>query len=226
MSNIRTSDIVFNKIEEKILSGDWKPGDKITSETQLVKELNVSRVSVREAIEKMVALNILYKRQGGGTFVNDLNPSIYLNNLIPMITLDEHNYMEILEFRLIIEVESARLCAERGSSKIIDEIGHCYEQMIEYQNDRDRFTEEDLNFHMKIAEGSGNTLVIKVNEILRGLLEYHQKSVNRRLGPSGGIKEHKFILDAIKNRDSELAGIFMKRHIERTIKDIKNINIG
>lgn len=221
MNTNRTSDLVFNKIEEKILSGEWKPGDKIASEAQLVKELNVSRVSVREAIEKMVALNLLYKRHGGGTFVNDLNPSIYLNNLIPMITLDQQNYMEILQFRLIMEVESAKLCAASCSQEIIDALEQYYIKMLESQNDGEKFTEADLNFHMKIAEGSGNSLVLKVNEILRSLLEYHQKSLYKTLGPSGGIIEHKMILDAIKSRDSELAGIYAKRHIERTIRDLQ-----
>lgn len=79
MENRRTSDIVLKKI---------------ASEPQLAKELNVSRVSVREAIEKMATLNILTKKQGKDTFVNDFTPDIYLNSLIPMITLDKDNYLD------------------------------------------------------------------------------------------------------------------------------------
>jgi len=221
MIDVRISDKVFNKIQEKIISGEWKPGMKIMSELKLAEEFHVSRVSVREAIEKMAAVNIVSKKQGGGTFVNDLKPSLYLNSLIPMITLDKDNYNDILEFRLIIESEASKLCAQRCTDGLIKEIEDCYNNMIEYQNDFEKFTEEDLNFHMKIVEGSNSPLIIKVNEILKNLLSYHQKLLYKNLGPSGGISEHKLIFEAIKNRDSELAKLFAKRHIERTIKDLE-----
>lgn len=220
----RTSDKVFNEIKEKIISGEWTKGTKIMSEPQLAKELGVSRVSVREAIEKMVALSILNKKQGEGTFVSELGANTYLNSLIPMITLEITDYLDILEFRLMVEVESARLCAIRCDESIIRDLEECYEQMIDLKDDMDKFTDRDLDFHIKIAQGSGNPLVVKVYEILRDLLSYHQKSLYKSLGPTGGIKEHRHILDALKNRDSELAAIFIRRHIERTIKDLKNLN--
>ncbi|WP_298840910.1 FadR/GntR family transcriptional regulator [Clostridium sp.] len=220
MKDTRTSDKVFNVIQEKIIRGEYKPGMKIMSELKLAQELQVSRVSVREAIEKMSAVNIVSKRQGGGTFVNDLKPSVYLNSLIPMITLGQDNYNDILEFRLIIESEASGLCAERCSDNLINEIEECYNNMIKYQDDFDRFTEEDLNFHMKIVEGSNSPLIIKVNGILKNLLRAHQKLLYNNLGPSGGLSEHKLILEAIKNRDSQLAKLFAKRHIERTIRDV------
>lgn len=223
MNNRKTSDIVFEKIEEKILSGEWTSGSKITSEPQLAKELNVSRVSVREAIEKMVALNLVTKQQGGGTFVNSIGPSIYLNELIPLITFNKLDYLDILEFRLILEVEGTKLCASKCGISIITELEKCYEDMCINKNDISNFTEKDFYFHMKIAEGSQNALLIKVTEILGGIFKYHQRSLYKVLGPNGGLEEHKLILDTIKNKDVELAGIYARRHIERTIAEIKSL---
>jgi len=223
MDNKRISDVVFNKIKNKIISGEWTPGMKIMSEPQLVKELGISRVSVREAIEKMVALNVLKKKHGGGTFVNELNASVYLNSLIPMITLEKSDYIDILQFRLMVEVESTKLCALRCDDLIIKQLEECYEEMVKEREDIDRFTEKDLEFHKIIAIGGGNSLVIRVYEILYDLLSYNQKSLYKTLGPSGGIKEHKYILDAIKNRDGELAAIFIRRHIERTISEVESL---
>ena len=71
---------VFNYVQEKILTGEWDIGDKITPEISLSKELGVSRSVVREAIKKFVALNILSRTQGGGTYVNNLTPNIYFND--------------------------------------------------------------------------------------------------------------------------------------------------
>ncbi|MDF2503996.1 FadR/GntR family transcriptional regulator [Clostridium sp.] len=224
MKDGRTSDKVLEKIEEKIFSGEWKSGQKIMSETQLAKELDVSRVSVREALEKLATLNIINKKQGGGSFVNDLSPLIYLNSLIPMLILDMDSYIDILEFRLITEPESARMCTERCSDDLIKQLEVCYENMVIHENDIKRFTEEDLKFHTKISEGTNNSLIIKVNELLRNVLKYHQKLLYENLGPKGGITEHKLILEAIKNRDSELAAIYTRRHAQRTINDLKNNN--
>ncbi|QUH31378.1 FadR/GntR family transcriptional regulator [Vallitalea guaymasensis] len=221
----RASDIVFRTIKENIISGKWVSGTKIMSETQLASELNVSRISVREAIEKLAALNILSKKQGGGTYVNDLQPSIYFNSLIPMLTLDRDNYMEILEFRLIFETQSMGLCVKRCTDDKIEELEECYHRMVKYEQDEERFTDEDLKFHMLIVEGANNSILKKVSEVLGEILRYHQKRLYKELGPGGGIKEHKMMLEAIKNRDEELATIYMRRHIERTIEDIKNTRI-
>jgi Transcriptional regulators len=221
MENSRTSDKVFNEIKNRIISGEWSSGMKIASEAQLALELEVSRVSVREAIEKLVALDVLAKKQGGGTYVNELNSSVYLNSLIPMITLDKLDYIDILQFRLMIEVESTKLCASKCDDEIVRRLENCYAEMLETKDNMDNFTERDLEFHRIIAEGSRNPLVMKIYEILRDLLSYHQKSLYKNLGPSGGVKEHKLVLDAIRNRDEELAGIYIRRHIERTIRDLQ-----
>jgi len=223
-NKVSASDLVYKTIEEKIFSGEWQPSTKITSEIQLSKDLNVSRMSVREAIEKMVALNLLTKKHGEGTYVNELTPSVYLNSLIPMITLEQVNYLEILEFRRILEVESVRLCTERADDETIQRLEGYYQDMIKYQNDPESFAVADMNFHMTVAEGAGNTIIEKVNKVLKNLLAYHQKGLYNTLGPSGGLKEHLLILNAIKERDTELSVLYMRRHIERAINELKEQN--
>lgn len=223
MDKLNASDKVYKIIEQKILSQEWTPGMKIASENKLSKELGVSRMSVREAMEKLVALNVLTKRQGEGTFINDLNPSIYLNGLIPMILLDKDNLIDILEFRSILEVDSTRLCAERCSHEDILYLEKCYEKMVKNKNNSEEFYLADYKFHMGIAKATKNTLIIKINSIMTDLLIFHQKEIHQYLGPQGGLKEHIKILDAIKNRDCELAALFMKRHIQSTLNRIRKI---
>jgi len=218
-------DKVYKTIENKILSKEWTPGMKIDSENKLAKELGVSRMSVREAMEKLVALDVLTKKQGEGTFVNDLNPSIYLNGLISMIVLNKDNLIDILEFRKIIEVESARLCAERCDEEDIKMIEKSYEDMQNYRNIPEKFYKADYKFHMAIAKGTKNSLIIKINSLMTNMLMFHQQEIHKHLGPIGGLKEHIKILEAIKNRDSELALLFMKRHIMSTLEEIRKITI-
>ncbi len=223
VKKLNTSDMVYRLIEKKILDQEWTPGTKITSENQLAQELGVSRMSVREAIEKMVALNVLTKRQGEGTFVNELSASIYLNGLIPMILLEKDNLIDILEFRKIIEVDSTRLCAENCDKETIEELEKCYQDMCDFQQESIRFANADYGFHMEIAKGTKNSLVIKINSILTDLWKYHQREINKYLGPLGGLHQHKLILEAIRDKDGELAALYMQRHIQRTLDEIRSI---
>lgn len=220
---LNASEKVYKIIEGKILNKEWTPGMKIDSENKLAKELEVSRMSVREAMEKLVALNVLTKKQGEGTFVNELTPSMYLNGLIPMILLDKDNLIDILEFRKIIEVDSARLCAERCNEEDLEALEKCYEDMVKYKDDPDNFYKADYNFHMAIAHGTKNSLIVKVNSIMTDLLMFHQKEIHQYLGPKGGIKEHIEILNAMKSRDSEIVSLLMRRHIDRTLNEIISI---
>lgn len=217
------SEIIYKSITDKIMNKEWLPGMKISSENQLSNEFSVSRMSVREAIEKLVALNVLTKKQGEGTFVNELTPSIYLNQLIPMIMLEEDNIIDILEFRKIIEIESASLCAQKCNEEIVQELEKYYEDM--YMNNTEKpevFPYADFKFHMTIAKGTGNSLLLKVNTILTDLLKFHQQVLNQSLGADDGVNGHRKILDAIKARDSELAAIFMRRHIDSAISRLKD----
>ncbi|ARE86457.1 FadR/GntR family transcriptional regulator [Clostridium formicaceticum] len=220
---VNTSEIVYRAIEEKLFNKEWTSGMKIASENQLSQELGVSRMSVREAIEKMVALNVLTKRQGEGTFVNELSPSIYLNSLVPMLLLDKDNLLDVLEFREVIEADSARFCAERCDDSTIKILEECYQVMYDNNDTSEAFANADYQFHMEIAKASKNSLIIKVNSILTDIWKFQQNEINRYLGPERGVKEHKKILDAIKERDPELAALFMKRHVARTKNDILSI---
>lgn len=215
---------VLLKIKEKILKQEWTPGMKISSENQLAKELEVSRMSVREAMEQLVALNVLVKNQGEGTFVNNLSPSIYLNSLLHMTLLERDDMLDMLEFRKILEVDSIRLCAQRCTDEDLVALEECYQNMVTYQNDPEQFYRADSAFHTAIVDGTHNSFIIKVNQILNDLLLFHQQKIHEYLGPQGGLKEHKQILEAVKNRDCEMASLFMRRHIERTIAEIQNID--
>lgn len=215
--------IVYNAIVEKILNKEWLPGMKISSENQLSQELGVSRISVREAIGKLVTEGILYKRRGEGTFVNQLTSSIQLNSLIPNIMLDVSNVLEVQEFRMIFEAGGTRLCAERCSPELIEKLQTTYDTMCKVNRISKEYAEADYEFHRLIGEGSGNSLIVKMNEILINLLKMQQVKTNEYLGPSGGLAEHKKILEAIRERDAEIAGLYMKRHLQVTMDRIKRV---
>ena len=72
---------VFQQLLSKIQSGEWKPGEKLPSENELTKAMGVSRITVREAIQKLVAINLVETYQGKGSFVKNVN------SITPTLTL-------------------------------------------------------------------------------------------------------------------------------------------
>ncbi len=217
----KNNEIVFDFLKEKIIKKYWKEGDKIYSENEISSMLGVSRNSVREAIEKMVALEVLTKKRGGGTYVNSLDQSLAFNNLVPMVSFDENSYKSVLSFRRGFETQNVELFIENSTDEDIVELEEVYKKMHEFK-EREEFSFYDAEFHNVIARGTKNPIIIKISEVLNELLIHHQKDLNKILGSENGIKEHALIMASLKKRDKELSKLYMLRHIERTIKDVES----
>lgn len=219
----RISDEIYKNIESQIVNGVLKPGDKLPSEKEYCEIWNTSRISVRQAIERLVSLGILKKFQGSGTYVCEPDSSIFMSPLLPYVIFREESIIDILEFRKIIEVGSAQKCALNCDAETFTRLENCLAEMGDHFDDSQLFAEADMEFHMEIARGSKNSLNVKINEMLRFIMRKHQINLNKMIGPSGGLKDHRDILVAIKERNPELAAHFMEKHIVRTIEDIKKL---
>ena len=78
---------VFDQLRQQILSGSWKPGDKLPSENELAAQFGVSRVTVRNALQKLSGLGLLETRFGEGSFIRGPEAGAALNQLVPMVYL-------------------------------------------------------------------------------------------------------------------------------------------
>ena len=157
----RVSDEVFEQMKNNIVSGEWAPGARIPGELELVELFQVSRVSVREAIHRLVGMGVLTIRRGEGTFVSEILPSDYFDALLPILMIERPNAIDMLEFRNIIEVESAKLAAKRANDKDIDRMAGIIKKMEDSQGDKDVFSAQDLNFHYAMAIATHNKLLSK-----------------------------------------------------------------
>jgi len=217
----RISDEVFEQMKDHIVSGEWAPGSKIPGELELVDLFKVSRVSVREAIHRLVGMGVLVIKRGEGTFVSEIIPSDYFETLLPILTIERSNVLEMLEFRNIIEVESARLASGRADEQDIQRMSNIIMKMEESQGDQQLFSTQDLNFHYALAIATHNNVIIKVNSILSDMLKKSMEEIVGLTGYEGGIYYHKKILEAIKSRDEKLSAKIMKEHIDSTMSKIK-----
>lgn len=211
------SNQVFERLKEEIISRRWLPGDKIPSENELTAMLGVSRIPIREALQRLAILGLLETRQGEGTFVKELSPGIYMNSLIPLFALDPPGTIEVLEYRRIIEVGSMELTVQKATSEDIEKLEEILTNMRKHKDDIERFAEEDLNFHLALAEITRNSVLIKINHVIKDVLKHSMTNIVHSLGTRDGLHYHKEILKAIKAKDILYALELMREHVERTI---------
>ena len=214
-SNI--SDTIFGQLKQQIISGQWKPGDKIPSENELKTLFCVSRISIREALQKLVTLGLAETRHGEGTFVRELGGDIQFNALIPMLVLDQPDIMKTLEFRKIIEVESAYLAAQRATPESAGVLENIYNRMKSDRADYKKHAFDDFSFHLQIAKMTENPIIVKVHFILKDMLSAYMEDIVATLGDTKGLYYHEKLLDAIKNKQPDLARSYMREHIDSTI---------
>ncbi|MGD1832623.1 MAG: FadR/GntR family transcriptional regulator, partial [Sphaerochaetaceae bacterium] len=96
-------------MRENIFSQQWLPGDKIPSENELSQIFNASRVSIRGAIQKLIAQGFLESKQGEGTFVRTLTIEHAFGSLMTLISLSKRNILQVLQYRKMIEVGIAEM---------------------------------------------------------------------------------------------------------------------
>jgi len=212
---------VFWQLRDQILRRTWPPGSKLPSENELARTMGVSRTSVREGIQHLVSLGILETRRGEGTFVRELSGQVSFNALIPLLILDEIDILHVLEYRRIVEQGTAALAAAHASEQDLADLEAVYDQMDQFQDNISEFARADLEFHLVLAKATGNPVLIKVNNVLRSILEVSMENIVRLLGTRDGLHYHRLIIEAVRARNAESAESIMQEHIVKTIERLK-----
>lgn len=209
------SQIVYDYIEELVISGEIKPGERLPSEAKLGDILNVSRVSVRAGIEKLSAIGLVSKKKGGGTYVNKPNNENYLSVFTPTL-LHNTDYLELLEIRRALDSLGVQLCAknitEAGTRKLLEIIDE-----METIDDANDFFQLDKKFHLLISKYSKNRFLHNVELIIWDVIQKTQRISYNKVTNQDRIEEHKAIVNAIVHKDQDLARIYTVRHLERII---------
>ena len=212
---------IYTQMKEQIINGEWKLGSKIPSENELSQQFEVSRNTIRSAIQHLKAINILTTVQGQGTFVvESLNENL-VDSFIPSMVLSKEDILEILEFRQTVEMGSVMLACKRASKKEIEQIRQSLEGMVKNRKDYKVFSLADYQFHLNIAKASGNKIFTMVMVKLEEVLYKHFVEMNRDLGPEMSLQNHEKIFKAIENSEAENAAIFMRENIEKSIKKLE-----
>lgn len=196
-----------------IVKKQFKIGDKLPNETELSTLLNVSRTTLREAVKKLVLQDIVEIKRGKGTFVKkDELDNFTLGNL------NTSDLADLLEMRLIIEPMGAYYATKRASDNEIEKIieyGEIIEQKILNNEDR---TDAEQQFHNAIAKASGNSFMEELVPIIsKAINESVILSKQYEKATELTLKDHRMIIDFMRDRNAEGAKTAMNLHIIHTI---------
>lgn len=208
---------IFEQLESMLIEGTWKPGDKIPSENELSETFGVSRMTVRQALQKMKALGLIETRSGSGSYVRQVNPDDSLQDLVPLMVLGDTSQQQVFQFREIIDAESIRIATPIATTEDLSRLEELLGKMKQSADngDGEKFSEYDLKFHMGIVEITGNPLIIRTNQILQAVLAESMNSVIEKMRFAPGLDYHEKILNAMKDKDAHLAEKLMREHIRQ-----------
>lgn len=209
------SDEIADRIIASILNGKYKFGEKLPPERDLARYLNVGRPTVREAIRALTVIGLIEVRQGEGTFVVNDHASFVAKAFGWAVLLDARTATEVAETRIAIETESAGLAATRASGEQLAELRRTLAKMRRHQTDRLRFSEADLEFHLALAQATGNAILVRLLEAIRSLLsQWITQALSRPATFETALVQHEEILAAVESGDAEGARLAMRHHLE------------
>lgn len=216
----RIADVVARDLEQRILEGSLKPGDRLPSERTLALELNISRPSLREAIQKLANKGLLVTRHGGGTVVTNRLQASFSDPWLDMLQSHPLLQTDMLEFRHMLEGEAAKLAAERATDVDLARIDAAYAE-LEKAYDSDDMTaciDTDVAFHQAIADASHNSLIGHLWASLMRVIHGHVSDnlVHLHAIPRQWDElrtQHKAIWESVRGHESENAMLRSREHI-------------
>jgi GntR family transcriptional regulator, galactonate operon transcriptional repressor len=206
---------VAQELGQRIVRGDYLPGDALSTEADLSAELQVSRTVVREALKVLAAKGLIHSRPRVGPVVQPRQVWERLDSdVLAWSTEDSEQLRTLLnnltEVRRIIEPDAARLAATRATPDELEQIAATFTAMEDTVADPGVFLTHDLAFHEAIIRASHNDLLVGLLASLRrGLVASRQVSTGalREDSPQTAharetaLELHRAVLDALRERD-------------------------
>ena len=209
------SDIIIRQIRSLITSGQLNPGDKLPPERKLAEKFGIGRSVVRDAIRKLEFYGIVRTLPQSGTVIAGIGIVALEGLITDVLNIEETDFASLVETRVLLEVNAAGMAAER---RTVDDIIKLESALAAYEvkvSKGDSAVEEDLLFHIKIAEASGNIVLKSLMLIITPdiVKNFTQLNVCREDRVFLTLKEHRDILDQIKNQNKVGAEEAMRHHL-------------
>jgi GntR family transcriptional repressor for pyruvate dehydrogenase complex len=209
-----TADIC-RKMVSHLIRGIWREGEKIPAERELCQTLGVGRASLREALKALEIMGMIETRLGDGTYVCKRSDFFSRPLLWAIASSSEADARELIEARILIEVELAGLAAERATSEHLGQISEQLRNMERAKKNLQEFVQADVDFHLAIGQAASSRILMNALHLIRNLLQqWILSAVDVKGVPEKACAQHKRVLQAIENRDGAAARKEMLNHLQ------------
>jgi len=191
---------IAGKLQKLITNGDLPPGTRLV-EAEVSNRLGVSRGPVREALRILESEGLVISHPGRGSFVVEISVG---------------DILETYSLRSVLEGEAIRLAVERVNSKDIAELEAILASLLDAaaKDDRGGVLDNDIAFHRRIWRISGHSrLQAYLEELANHSKMYVAVQTAHYADLSAGVSDHRLLLDALKNKDAELASVTLREHL-------------
>ena len=209
------TDEAIERIKEMIVSGKLRPGDRLPKETDLAERLGLSRNSLREAVKALSLIRVLDVRQGDGTYVTSLQPEILLYTVGFVIDFHrDDSVRHLLEVRRILEPAATAMAAAAMTDEQIADLG-VLANSVDAGTELSELIAADLEFHRRIAVGSGNPALASLIESLSAptLRARIWRGLTQEGAAARTHEQHLAIQQAMEARQPEIARAWATVHV-------------
>ncbi len=214
-------------LTELVTSGRFASGEFLPSESELCKQLGISRPTVRMALRTLETRGLVSTRHGVGVQVTDRTRQAVTDSIELMLLRGGASPRDMLEVRLLLECQGAVLAADRATNDDLAAIAETVAALADRRLGIAETVEADLRFHLCVAEASKNAVLVALVHALRGLL---RDTIAATWRVNDGVEErhrdHARVLAAVTARDPAAAEAAMRTHLCRTERLIDVIREG
>ena len=212
----RLADQVADKLMSLIAIGELKPGDKLPSEPELMKQFQVGRSSIREAIGALSLVGLLTVKPGQGTHVASFSHEEHAKP-IGLLGIGREKIKELVEARIELECVIVRLAAERATEDDLALIREAHTQLKEAMDRNEEPMNHDLAFHLAVAKSCHNSVLIRfLLEMRQPIQTWMEQKAKFDWGYDKVYEQHDIILKAIESRDGAQAEDALRSHLQST----------
>ena len=215
---------ISEQIQDRIMAGQLRPGDKLPPERELAQQFGVSRTAVREAVKALHEKGLLEVQPGKGTFISNITATtseVMRDSLDLIVNVGLANgLVHLMQVRALFEPSIAAVAAEMATPADVEALQHAVETMDTALDDADVYVEADLDFHRALAKATQNSLItILLDPIIDLLREQRKRIFLVAGGPERGQFHHKRILEAVATRNPVAAREAMTVHLKQVLDD-------
>ena len=216
---------VIGQLKRLVEDGLLRPGDQLPSERELSEQLQVSRGTVREAVQFLHALGLVEIRHGSGTFVASARDVHELRREWQRWTLGHSGRIHhLLEVRRGLESFAAELAATRVVPHGLKAMAEAIEQIQAATDDVTALVQADVAFHRALCETTGNAALVELADVLGQQLLRERAAVWDIPGrPARSLEEHTAIYEAVKAGDAARARACVLEHLTSVERDIDGL---